>query len=140
MGAFGEAFLEYIQPLLEGVDNSPEAHQNAYHLGQICWNLAISPEDMRDEMYADIGETLGISAEDFENLKMDVLQPMVWRHYTMFPKMHEADMFNAERSIPMQEPDASIQQDGHMYPGTSPNAPCPCDSGKKYKRCCGKMS
>jgi hypothetical protein len=24
------------------------------------------------------------------------------------------------------------------YPGTPRNAPCPCNSGKKYKRCCGK--
>jgi hypothetical protein len=23
------------------------------------------------------------------------------------------------------------------YPGTSKSAPCPCGSGKKYKRCCG---
>jgi hypothetical protein len=24
------------------------------------------------------------------------------------------------------------------FPGTSRNAPCPCGSGKKYKRCCGQ--
>lgn len=24
------------------------------------------------------------------------------------------------------------------YPGTPRNAPCPCGSGKKYKKCCGK--
>ena len=23
------------------------------------------------------------------------------------------------------------------YPGTGRNNPCPCDSGKKYKKCCG---
>lgn len=23
------------------------------------------------------------------------------------------------------------------YPGTGRNAPCPCGSGKKYKKCCG---
>lgn len=26
---------------------------------------------------------------------------------------------------------------GVKYPGTPRNAPCPCGSGKKYKRCCG---
>ncbi|WP_342780377.1 SEC-C metal-binding domain-containing protein [Desulfoglaeba alkanexedens] len=24
------------------------------------------------------------------------------------------------------------------YPRTGRNAPCPCNSGKKYKRCCGR--
>jgi hypothetical protein len=27
---------------------------------------------------------------------------------------------------------------GDPYPGTPRSAPCPCGSGKKYKRCCGK--
>ncbi len=26
---------------------------------------------------------------------------------------------------------------GEKYPGTARGAPCPCGSGKKYKRCCG---
>jgi hypothetical protein len=27
---------------------------------------------------------------------------------------------------------------GDRYPGTARGAPCPCGSGEKYKRCCGK--
>lgn len=26
---------------------------------------------------------------------------------------------------------------GDRFPGTARSAPCPCGSGKKYKRCCG---
>ena len=33
-----------------------------------------------------------------------------------------------------QEP----SDDGRTFPGTSRNAPCPCGSGEKYKRCHGK--
>ena len=28
--------------------------------------------------------------------------------------------------------------DGRIFPGTPRNAPCPCGSGEKYKRCHGK--
>ncbi|MDM7999311.1 MAG: retroviral-like aspartic protease family protein [Dehalococcoidia bacterium] len=29
---------------------------------------------------------------------------------------------------------------GDRYPGTSRSAPCPCGSGKSYKRCCGEKA
>jgi hypothetical protein len=29
---------------------------------------------------------------------------------------------------------------GDRYPGTARGAPCPCGSGEKYKRCCGKSA
>lgn len=30
-----------------------------------------------------------------------------------------------------------IRKVEEKYPGTARNSPCPCGSGKKYKRCCG---
>ena len=40
---------------------------------------------------------------------------------------------------PEQEPKAPPQT-GDRFPGTSRNAPCPCHSGEKYKRCCGRQA
>lgn len=40
-----------------------------------------------------------------------------------------------EDEAPLPEPVQPIQKGGQ---GTGRNDPCPCGSGKKYKKCCGK--
>ncbi len=36
-------------------------------------------------------------------------------------------------------PDTPVEQ-AHRDPSTGRNDPCPCGSGKKYKKCCGRES
>ncbi|MCX5726113.1 MAG: SEC-C metal-binding domain-containing protein, partial [Candidatus Saganbacteria bacterium] len=36
------------------------------------------------------------------------------------------------------EPQAKQQPFRRQGPKVGPNAPCPCGSGKKYKKCCGR--
>nr|MBP7460864.1 SEC-C domain-containing protein [Candidatus Delongbacteria bacterium] len=41
------------------------------------------------------------------------------------------------------EPEIPAEAKGHtlrrMQPKIGPNEPCPCGSGKKYKKCCGRV-
>ena len=45
--------------------------------------------------------------------------------------------YNDNGSEP-SEPDKAIQPIVNTRPKVGRNAPCPCGSGKKYKKCCGK--
>jgi predicted aspartyl protease len=40
----------------------------------------------------------------------------------------------------VKNPPAQSSDSGNKYPGTSRSAPCPCGSGKSYKRCCGQKA
>lgn len=139
MGAFGKAFAAYIQPLLDDTDGSEEQVEKAFMFGQICWNLALAPEDMHQETLDDLQQTFKMDDGEFEDFKGAVVFPMIQRHYDMFPHMHEQDMSNDVETQSMWEKEAPIPAAAEMHSATSPNAPCPCNSGKKYKKCCGRM-
>jgi hypothetical protein len=47
MGALADSITAYAQPLLDGTDGSIEDLNRALALGQVCWNLAIMPEELR---------------------------------------------------------------------------------------------
>lgn len=69
-------------------------------------------------------------------IKGNLVQPqtMVLTGLMAICAQHELDHLNGillpERAIPKQKPITRSK------PG--PNNPCPCQSGKKYKKCCGK--
>jgi hypothetical protein len=48
MGAIADAMSRFAQPLIDATDGSPEQLQRAFTLSQLCWNLAITPEEKRD--------------------------------------------------------------------------------------------
>jgi hypothetical protein len=54
MGAIAEAMSRFAQPLIEASDGSPEEPQRAFSLSQLCWNLALLPEEKRDEFMANM--------------------------------------------------------------------------------------
>ena len=139
MGAFGKAFAAYIQPLLDDTDGSEDQIEKAFMFGQICWNLALAPEDMHQEIFDELQQTFKMDDEEFQDFKNAVVIPMIQRYYDMFPHQHEQDMLNAVKTQSMWESEAPIPNAAEMPPATSPNAPCPCNSGKKYKKCCGRM-
>jgi len=39
-----------------------------------------------------------------------------------------------------KNPPGQPSNSGDKYPGTSRSAPCPCGSGKSYKKCCGEKA
>jgi hypothetical protein len=135
MGAMADAIVKYTQPLIDATDGSPEQLRRAVTLGQICWNLALLPQDKRDDLLAELQPSLGVSEEEFQGFRQSLVGPMIRRHKEMFPLMHQRGAPAPSTSAPTQAlRSARIEK----YPGTGRNEPCPCQSGQKYKRCCGR--
>lgn len=128
MGLMAESMVAYAQPLLDETDGSQEQMQNALSIAQMCWNLALLRGTEQEEMLASMRPALKMDDVEFAGFHQSVIMPMIERHHDMFPNMPRLD------SEPAPQPSSREKK----YPGTGRNAPCPCNSGKKYKRCCGK--
>jgi uncharacterized protein YecA (UPF0149 family) len=127
MGVIAESMAAYAQPLIDGTDGSHEEISKALSIAQICWNLALLPDSDQAEMLAEMRPVLKMDAAEFAEFRQSVIEPMIRRHHEMFPSVARLDS-QETGPLPRQE----------KYPGTRRNAPCPCNSGKKYKHCCGK--
>jgi hypothetical protein len=144
MGAIAEAIVAYAQPLLDESDGSEEGLNWAFTLGQLCWNLSLQPEESREKMLNEMRPALKMDDDEFEDFRNGILVPMIHRHEEMFPQLHgqrfradppQSDFSRRVRMMSMDaaEPPARTEK----YAGTDRYAPCPCNSGKKYKFCCG---
>jgi len=129
MGLMAESMIAYAQPLLDKTDGSHEQVQYALSIAQMCWNLALLPEKERIESLARMQPALGMNEEEFLDFSETVIVPMIKRHHEMFPNMSPPDTRQAS---------TRPSRDKTRYLGTGRNEPCPCGSGKKYKRCCGR--
>lgn len=132
MGAMAESIVAYTQPLIDGTDGSHEEMERALGLGQLCWNLALLPEDKREASIAKLKSGLHMDDEECRLFRLDIIDPMIQRHREMFPRLH------ARRANPGFADFESAPKTAEAYPGTDRYAPCPCNSGRKYKFCCGK--
>jgi len=140
MGVIAESIMAYAQPLLDGTDGSIEQMDKALALSQICWNLALLPEEARNEALREMGTSLKMEADELEAFRCTVVVPMIRRHEEMFPGLHGPGSTggfnrNVRAATPSPTPPPVSSE---KYPGTGRNAPCPCNSGKKYKKCCGR--
>ena len=127
MGVIAESIVAYAQPLLDETDGSPEEMQKALSIAQICWNLALLSGQEQEKLIADMRLALKMNDAEFADFRKSVIEPMILRHHQMFPNM--------SRLNPVGMAPKPREQ---KYPGTARNAPCPCNSGKKYKLCCGR--
>ena len=138
MGAIAEAIAAYAQPLLDETDGSADQVNRAFVIGQLCWNLAIMPEEGRDEVLEKTRASLGMDDDEFEAFRRSVVVPMIRRHHEMFPAMHQRASTQSSRDVPAPHTrPRTPSRDGESRK-TRRNAPCPCNSGKKYKQCCGR--
>jgi uncharacterized protein YecA (UPF0149 family) len=135
MGAMAEAFASFAQPLLDQTDGSLEEMNKALTLAQFCYNLALSPEESREETLNELRSALGMDEEEFAEIRRSTLDPMVRRHEQMFPRMNEIFSTGHNRSF-RSEPD--IPKIASEKTVIDRYGPCPCNSGRKYKFCCGK--
>lgn len=138
MGAIADAIAAYTQPLLDSTDGSVDQVNRALALGQLCWNLALLPEEARDESLATMRPSLKMDDGEFEAFRRSVVIPMIRRHEEMFPRMHQRGSMQSSREGPRLEPRPTTPTRTERYPGTGRNAQCPCNSGRKYKLCCGR--
>jgi SEC-C motif len=138
MGAIAEAFVAYAKPLLDQTDGSEEQLNRAFAISQLCYNLALLPDDSRSGALAEMQPSLGMDDEEFEDFRRSVVSPMIQRHQEMFPLMHRRVSPFSSQSGPSLGAPPKKAAPGDQYPGTDRYAPCPCGSGEKYKFCCGK--
>ena len=137
MGAIAEAFVAYAQPLIDQTDGSEEQLNKAFEISQLCYNLALLPDDQRDTMLSEVRQTLGMDDAEFAEFRRSVIVPMIRRHEEMFPGLHRRSFGDSAPSPSSPRAHTSKAAPGERYPGTDRYAPCPCGSGEKYKFCCG---
>ena len=140
MGAIAEGFVAYAQPLLDQTDGSEEQLNKAFAIGQLCFNLALLPDDRRDTMLREMRPSLKMDDEEFAAFQRSIVVPMIRRHQEMFPQMHRRVSTDTSQSGPSLRAHPRMAAPAEKYPGTDRYAPCPCNSGQKYKFCCGMRS
>jgi hypothetical protein len=138
MGAIAEGFVAFAQPLIDQTDGSQEQLNKALAIGQLCFNLALFPEDKRDTALGEMRTSLQMNDEEFDEFRNSIVTPMIQRHQQMFPQMHRRVSTSPWLSGPLAPAQPSMAASAETYPGTDRYAPCPCNSGQKYKFCCGK--
>jgi uncharacterized protein YecA (UPF0149 family) len=137
MGAIAEALVAYAQPLLDQTDGSVEEMNKAFSFGTLCYNLALLPEDERERALNEMRPDLKMDDEEFDVFRRSIVVPMIRRHQEMFPQMHRRLATALSQSGPSLWSQPKTAAAGEKYPGTDRYAPCPCNSGEKYKFCCG---
>ena len=131
------SFVAYAQPLLDQTDGSEEQLNKAFAISQLCYNLALLPEDQRDTTLDEMRPNLGMDDAEFAEFRRSVIDPMIRRHEEMFPGMHRRSVGDSAPSFFSPRAHTRKAAPGERYPGTDRYAPCPCGSGEKYKFCCG---
>lgn len=76
---------EFIEPLLEKTDGSPEAVDPLWMLGSLCWNLALADAESRETAMADAERAL---TEDARPAFRELAGYLIERHKLMFPELH----------------------------------------------------
>jgi hypothetical protein len=143
MGVIAEGFVAYAQPLLDQTDGSQEQLNKAFAISQFCYNLALLPENDREEMIGEMRSSLKMEDDEFDEFRRSVILPMIRRHQEMFPPIHRPRSATFSQVGPSPTGSSvwarpTTRARSKAYPGTDPYAPCPCNSGRKYKFCCGK--
>ena len=137
MGAIADGFVAFAQPLIDETDGSQEQLEHAFAVAQLCFNLALISEDERDESLRDAQQTLAMDNEEFDAFRKSVVVPMIRRHEEMFPLMHQPDSTVALQRDPWPQMHPRMEKPAEKRTTADRYASCPCNSGKKYKFCCG---
>ena len=137
MGVFAEGFLAFAKPLLAETDGTQEGLDKALAISQLCYNLALLPEDQREQALDEMRSSSGMDEVEFDAFRLAVVVPMIERHEQMFPRMHQRISAGLSESGPAWGSSAIAAKPREASPRIDRYAPCPCNSGKKYKFCCG---
>jgi hypothetical protein len=137
MGALAEALATYAQPLLEQTDGSHEQVSKALAMTQLCYNVALLPDDLRHAMLENVRQRLEMDDVEFTDFRRSVIDPMIRRHEEMFPGFRRLISGNSAPSSSSPLAHTIKAAPGERSPVTDRYAPCPCGSGEKYKFCCG---
>jgi SEC-C motif len=137
MGAIAEGFVAYAQPLIDQTDGSPEQMNKAFGIAQLCFNLALLPDDERQKSISEMQPSLGMDDTEFADFRSSIIDPMIFRHEEMFPLMHRRPSAGPSISRSSPQSPSKMTESAAPKPQIDRYAPCPCGSGEKYKFCCG---
>jgi uncharacterized protein YecA (UPF0149 family) len=137
MGAIAEALAAFAQPLLEQTDGSQEQLNEAFAMSQLCYNLALLPEADREKTLSEMRRSSGMNDTEFDEFRRELVMPMIWRHEEMFPFLHGRVSPDHSQDDFWPRPQPIVAERAQKYPVSDRYAPCPCNSGRKYKFCCG---
>ena len=137
MGAIAEAFVAFAQPLLDQTDGSQEQMNKAFALSQLCYNLALFPENDREKTLSKMRRSAGMNDTEFDEFRREIVVPMIRRHKEMFPFLHGRVSPDLSQDDFSPRPQPIMAERTQKYPLSDRYAPCPCNSGRKYKFCCG---
>jgi uncharacterized protein YecA (UPF0149 family) len=138
MGAMAEAIVAYAQPLIDETDGSTEQVNKALSISQVCWNIALLPEEKRQSSINSLREALSMDDTELEDFQRSILMPMIRRHEEMFPKLHQRESIKPPHWEPGLSPLPSAKSPKGKSQEPGRYDPCPCNSGRKYKFCCGR--
>ena len=138
MGAIADAIMAYAKPLIDETDGSLEELNKALAMSQLCWNLAIAPKETRQSVLDDMQNTMQMNDAEFEDFERSVLTPMIRRHEEMFPMLHGRQSLEPPHWEPTISPTPRVKTLKEIPSQPGRYDPCPCNSGKKYKFCCGR--
>ena len=128
----------YAQPLIDDTDGSIDGINRALQVGMLCWNVALLPEEVRESALCEVRTGLKMKEDEFEDFRRTIVDPMIQRHQEMFPGLHGIDSTGSSKGMSPSRTGAPTLVSREKYPGTGRNESCPCNSGQKYKRCCGR--
>ena len=137
MGALADGFVAYAQPLIDQTDGSLEQMNKAMAIGQLCFNLALLPVDRREKSLSEMRSLLEMDDEQFAEFRRSTVDPMIRRHQDMFPRMHRRFSTDPLQGGTSVRTNPTTTAPAATYAGTDRYAPCPCNSGEKFKFCCG---
>ncbi len=137
MGAIAEAFVAFAQPLIDETDGSHEQVSKAFEMSQLCYNLALLPEADREKMISEMQQGLKMNDEEFDAFRRGLIDPMIRRHQQMFPLMHRRLSTASSQNGSSPWTELEMPEPAEKSPPTDRYAPCPCNSGRKFKFCCG---
>jgi uncharacterized protein YecA (UPF0149 family) len=140
MGAMGEAIVAFAQPLIDETDGSIEQVNKALSISNLCWNMALLPEEKRQSSINSLGEALSMDDAELEDFQRSIILPMIRRHEEMFPKLHQRESITPPHWESSGSPLQSAKSPKGKSPGPGRYDPCPCNSGRKYKFCCGRAA
>ncbi|GAC1450777.1 MAG: hypothetical protein NVSMB9_35470 [Isosphaeraceae bacterium] len=125
MGAIADGFVAYAQPLLDQTDGSVEQLNKAFAISQLCYNLALLPDDQRDTSLNKMRSSLNMDDKEFDEFRRSIVVPMIQRHEEMFPRMHRWGSTDPAPNAPSPRANPRKSAPGDKYPGTDRYAPCP---------------
>ena len=138
MGAIADAMVEYAQPLLDETDGSIEAMNKALSISSLCYNMGRLPEAAREPILSNLKVNLNLNDLEFEEFRRSVVTPMLQRYETMFGGRQLNGFDNFLHRRPSRPSRQIVEANEESTSKRDRYALCDCNSGLKYKFCCGK--